>query len=97
VQRTDGDPVRDDRLLESPIPRWELAQVAAMLADVFDLEGELTPLSGERDQSLRLDSPDGGFVVRIANPAEDLAVLDMQQAALEHIARWPGGPAAHPG
>ena len=59
---------------------------------MFDLEGDLTPLPGERDQNLRLDSPDGGFVVRIANLAEDLAVLDMQQAALEHIARWPGGP-----
>jgi len=81
-----------DELLESPIPCWELAEVTAMLVRVFDLEGDLTPLPGERDQNLRLDSSDGGFVIRIANPAEDLAVLDMQQAALEHIARWPGGP-----
>ena len=63
-----------------------------MLAREFGLEGNLTPLSGERDQNLRLDSPHGGFVVRIANQAEDTAAVDMQQAALEHIARWPGGP-----
>ena len=92
VQRIDGDLVRNDALLESPIPGWELAEVAAMLATELGLEGDLTPLSGERDQNLRLDSPDGGFVVRIANQAEVLAALDMQPAALDHIARWPGGP-----
>ncbi len=79
-------------MLESPIPRWDLAQVAATLVRLFHLEGDLTPLPGERDQTLRLDSPVGGFVVRIANRAEDLAVLDMQQAVLEHIACRPGGP-----
>jgi 4-aminobutyrate aminotransferase-like enzyme/Ser/Thr protein kinase RdoA (MazF antagonist) len=84
--------VSHGELLESPIPRWEIAEVAATLARVFDLEGDLTPLPSERDQNLRLDAPDGGFVVRIANSADDLAVLDMQQAALEHIARFPGGP-----
>jgi 4-aminobutyrate aminotransferase-like enzyme/Ser/Thr protein kinase RdoA (MazF antagonist) len=84
--------VSHGELLESPTPRWGIADVAAMLARVFDLEGDLTPLPGERDQNLRLDTPDGGFVVRIANSADDLAVLDMQQAALEHIARFPGGP-----
>lgn len=48
--RADRDSMRHDELLESPIPRWELAEVAAMLAGVFDLEGALThfPVSGTR-------------------------------------------------
>ncbi len=82
---------RDFELLDSPIPRWDYDAVSEVLAAKYGLQGELSPLDGERDQNLLLDSPEGRFMVKIANPAEAIDVLDMQQAALEHVRRWAHG------
>jgi len=44
----------------------------------FGLSGEYTRLASERDDTFMLDSPDGRFVVKFSNPAEDLASLVFQ-------------------
>ena len=44
-------------------------------------------LASERDQNFHLRTADGSeWVLKIANPAEDPALLDMQTRALLHIA-----------
>jgi 4-aminobutyrate aminotransferase-like enzyme/Ser/Thr protein kinase RdoA (MazF antagonist) len=57
---------------------------AAHLArDLFDLDATAEPLPSERDRNFRLSS---GHVLKIANPAESLEVLDMQNRAFEWLA-----------
>ena len=75
-----------DRLLETPLPEVTAEQAEAAAAEWFGVAGNATPLAGERDRNFAIDSPDGGCVLKIANPASDPAVLDLGQAALEHVA-----------
>ncbi|MEX0847051.1 MAG: aminotransferase class III-fold pyridoxal phosphate-dependent enzyme [Ilumatobacteraceae bacterium] len=74
-----GPPAFDDALLA------DAAQVH------FGLAGDLTPLDSERDQNVRIATGDGTFVMKIANGAESPEVLDLQQAALRHLARTAPG------
>jgi 4-aminobutyrate aminotransferase-like enzyme/Ser/Thr protein kinase RdoA (MazF antagonist) len=61
--------------------------VAAIVADLYGLKGQLTPLDSERDQNFRLAADDGSaWVVKIANAAEDLASLEFQAKLLDHAA-----------
>jgi Ser/Thr protein kinase RdoA (MazF antagonist) len=75
-------------VLDTPARPVPVGAVAALLAERHGLAGRFEPLPGERDQNLRLDATDGRrYVVKIANPAEDPAVIDFQSAALSWIAR----------
>ena len=72
--------------LVSPPPAFELAAAQQILSENFGLTGSLTLLAAERDQNLRVDTPDGQrFLLKISNPADGLATIDMQTAALRHI------------
>lgn len=48
----------------------------------YGISGEYTRLASERDDTFMLDSSDGRFVVKVANPAEDLASLVFQSNVL---------------
>ena len=48
----------------------------------------MEPLAGERDCNFKAVTDSGTFVLKFANPAEALGRLEMQQAALRHVARW---------
>lgn len=60
----------------------------------FGLRGAMAPLVSERDRNFRIRAADGqAYVLKIANSAEDEGFIDLQVAALEHIARVdPGLP-----
>ncbi len=74
-------------LLETPNPDFTIAQVQAIAADLYALTGDLSPLSSERDLNFRIDTEQGDqYVIKIANNAEDPAVIQLQNAALGHIA-----------
>lgn len=73
-------------LLDSRPPVMDAADVAALLARHWGLTGALSPLTSERDLNHRLDAPEGRFVVKIGNRAEDPAVTRMQTRALRHAA-----------
>lgn len=67
-------------------PTFERAEVAAKVADDYGLTGEWAPLTGERDQNLRLTGDDGRkFVVKIASPDEDPDTADFQVRALLYL------------
>ena len=69
-------------------PRLSPSTAEQLAADLFGIEGRATPLPSERDQNFRIQSPDGRwFVLKIANPAEDPAMLDAENAAIRHLAR----------
>lgn len=68
----------------SAIPE-SLAQKLA--ADHYGLPATAHRLASERDQNFRLRTPDGrDYVLKIANPAEDRAVTNLQTEALLHLA-----------
>ena len=76
----DGITARDMRF--NP-PSFDPAEVAAKVADDYGLIGEWAPLTGERDQNIRLRAQDGRkFVVKISGPDEDPDVADLQVQAL---------------
>jgi 4-aminobutyrate aminotransferase-like enzyme/Ser/Thr protein kinase RdoA (MazF antagonist) len=73
--------------LESTPPAFDPEAVTRILRDGFGVESpSLTPLDGERDQNFRVDTPGGQrFLFKISNPADGLAVVGLQTAALRHI------------
>jgi len=75
-------------VLEEPAPAFSTAQAEEIAQRAFDLRASAHPLASERDQNFRLRTAGGSeWVLKIANPAEDPAILDMQTRALLHIAQ----------
>jgi 4-aminobutyrate aminotransferase-like enzyme/Ser/Thr protein kinase RdoA (MazF antagonist) len=83
-----------NELLETPAPGFTAEEVKEVARKLYGLSGALSPLDSERDQNFRIITEAGDqFVIKIANNAEDAAVIDMQARALQHIARVdPGLP-----
>jgi 4-aminobutyrate aminotransferase-like enzyme/Ser/Thr protein kinase RdoA (MazF antagonist) len=78
-------------------PRLAPAAAQALAAEFFGLAGEVEALPSERDLNFLLTTPEGRkFVLKVANPAEDRAVLDLQNEAMLHLGRREG-PALCPG
>jgi len=74
-------------LLETQSPDLTVDEVKHIVTKLYGLTGVLTPLDSERDQNLRIDTATGDqYVIKIANSAENPAVIEMQIRALEHIA-----------
>ena len=68
-------------------PELDEASVAGFVERHWGLRGKLRRLAGERDQNFRLRLDDGRqYVVKIASPVEDPALVDYQVQALLHIA-----------
>ena len=78
-------------LLSLPPPRVPTADLATLVATHWGLTGTLHPLTSERDQNHRLDSGQGRFTLKLANPAEPAPLTDFQTRALLHVAA--GAPA----
>jgi Ser/Thr protein kinase RdoA (MazF antagonist) len=77
-----------DSVLEAPAPAFSSQEAEAIARRSFDLQATAHPLASERDQNFRLIAADGSeWVLKIANPAENPALLDMQTQAMLHIAR----------
>ena len=80
-----------DRLLESaPLP-VTAEDAAAVLEQTYGLSGNVEPMPGDRDRNFRVDSDGETFMLKIANPAEDLDVVLAQQEVLLHVSRWDEG------
>jgi hydroxylysine kinase len=63
-------------------------QAEALLRSHYGLQAQASRLASERDELFLVDTEDGRkFVLRLANPADDEAVLDMQVRALAWIAQ----------
>jgi 4-aminobutyrate aminotransferase-like enzyme/Ser/Thr protein kinase RdoA (MazF antagonist) len=74
--------------LRTPPPSVGAEEVHSIAERVFGKRGSLSRLRSERDQNFRIDAEDGrGYVLKISNPADDRAVIEMQTAAIAHIAR----------
>ncbi len=68
-------------------PAFTAHEVAAIIRDAYGVDGQLRPLPSDRDQNFLVcvgESPH--CVVKIANSAERLEVLELQHRAMEHLA-----------
>jgi hydroxylysine kinase len=73
-------------LLSLPPPRASIDALGNLLRDHWGLTGSLTPLTSERDQNHRLDTPKGSFTLKLANLAEPAELTEFQTLALQHSA-----------
>jgi 4-aminobutyrate aminotransferase-like enzyme/Ser/Thr protein kinase RdoA (MazF antagonist) len=69
-------------VLDSAPPRFTVEEAARIAADVFGVHGTASALGSERDQAFLLENG----VLKISNTGEDGAVLDLEEAAIAHIA-----------
>lgn len=73
-------------LLTLPPPQVPPQALAQLAATHWGLSGTLHPLTSERDQNHRLDTPQGQFTLKLANPAEPATLTDFQTQALVQTA-----------
>ena len=69
-------------------PRFDAAGAERLARDLYRLAVTAAPLPSERDQNFLLTTGAGDrFVLKIANAAEDRAMLEAQNAAMAQVAR----------
>jgi Ser/Thr protein kinase RdoA (MazF antagonist) len=69
-------------------PPISLEQAVALVEEHYGLAVHARPLSGERDQNVRLTSADGDeYVLKIAHAAESFVVTEFGITLLQHIGR----------
>jgi 4-aminobutyrate aminotransferase-like enzyme/Ser/Thr protein kinase RdoA (MazF antagonist) len=89
-----------DAVLQAPPPPFSAAHACEIGRTVFGIEAvSARSLGSERDQAFLLAgaSDAGTAVLKISNPAEDTAVLDMEALAAWHVVRCdPGLTVAQP-
>ncbi|MDY0881639.1 phosphotransferase [Dongia soli] len=79
--------VSSNALLSSPPPSLSEAQAESLAKTHFGIVVTATRLTSERDANFRLKTSSGvSYVLKIANPAEDPLVTNLQTKALLHIA-----------
>jgi 4-aminobutyrate aminotransferase-like enzyme/Ser/Thr protein kinase RdoA (MazF antagonist) len=71
--------------LSVPAPDLDIDALHASLGRSWGLAGELTAVHGERDRNFRLEGAEGRYLLKVHNPADGDAVVDLQCSALRHI------------
>src|SRR5437764_8136368 len=80
-------------VLDSAPPQFTPEDAVRIAADLFGVHGTASALGSERDQAFLLENG----VLKISNPSEDEAVLDLEEAAIAHVAAVdPDLPVARP-
>ena len=77
-------------------PRFSPEEAAELARSLYGVSGDLRALPSERDQNFRLTTDDGEvFVLKISGAGEQRSILELQHAALDHLAgrfegtEWP--------
>jgi hydroxylysine kinase len=81
-----------DPTLTTPRPELGELDAEALARRLYGLELTAHPLTGERDRNFRMTARDGGaFVLKVSNPAEDRAIVNLQTCVLNHLAHADAG------
>lgn len=82
------------RFIDSARPALPPGFIAETLREVWGIDGRLVTLGGDRDQNLAIAGHEHNrYLVKISQPAESPGVIDLQIAALRHVAHQdPGLP-----
>ena len=73
-------------VLESTPPRFTAEKAARIAAELFGVHGAVSDLGSERDQAFLLEDGGAGGVLKISNREEEPAALDLEEAAIAHVA-----------
>ncbi len=77
-------------VLTTPAPRITPDTARRLVEAHWGVSGEVSPLASERDLNLRIGD---GHVLKVANPAESRALVDLEVAGMRHVlATDPGLP-----
>ena len=68
------------------LPRFSASDAVRIGKDLYDLEGPVKALHGERDLNFRIDDERGRFVLKIANAEESRQMLDCQHRVFDRLA-----------
>ena len=79
VTATTADP------LSVPAPDLDPDVLHATLGAAWGFDGALEPLHGERDRNFLVETGAGRYLLKVHNPADGEAVLDLQTTALDHV------------
>jgi len=75
-------------VLSADPPRLSRDDAREVARGTFGVEGSASALVSERDQNFLVTEPAGSaWILKISNAAEDPAVVEMEVAAIEHVAR----------
>src|SRR3954453_9004262 len=74
-------------VLEATPPSFSADDVARIAAELFRLDGSVTDLGSERDQTFLAEGKAGSGVIKISNLGEQAATLDLEAEAILHILR----------
>jgi 4-aminobutyrate aminotransferase-like enzyme/Ser/Thr protein kinase RdoA (MazF antagonist) len=84
-------------VLEATPPSFGADDVARIAAELFGLDGTVTDLGSERDQTFLAEGQAGSGVLKISNLGEHAATLDLEAEAILHALRVdPELPIARP-
>jgi Ser/Thr protein kinase RdoA (MazF antagonist) len=68
-------------------PQFDIAGAARIARESYGIDASASPLPSERDQNFLLTTAAGDrYVLKIANATENRAMLEAQNAAMEHVA-----------
>ena len=74
-------------LMTTPVPEVNEREAMEIAHQVYDIEGSVMPLNGERDANFLVQSKRGAYVMKFVNSAENPGVTSFQTLALLHIER----------
>lgn len=81
-------PAPDRHMATSCTPTFTASDAARIAKATFGITATAVPLPSERDQNFALTTQDGRTcVLKVAKLDEERAILEFQNAALEHVAR----------
>ena len=73
--------------LSVSFPRLNTCDAIAITRRIFGIDGTATRFSTEKDDTFRIDASDGArYVLKVSNPGETAEELDLQVAAMRHVA-----------
>jgi hydroxylysine kinase len=81
------DTAQIGELLTAPAPALPPDTAADLALRHFGVSGQLRALTSERDVNYHIATPEQGYVLKLAHPAEPRAVTEFQTAALLHLER----------
>ncbi len=74
-------------LVIDQLPRFSTHEAEKVALELYGIACQAEELPSERDQNFYLEVQSGdGYVLKIANAAEDRDILDAQNKAMEHVA-----------
>jgi len=71
--------------MANQVPGFDTKAIATLAAELYGIEGEISPLVSYEDQNARITARSGTYVVKIANKRWPLAELQMQTEVLGHL------------